>query len=284
MRGQVITLSAVLLSAATSANAIVIFSDGFEGATATPDTWAQQNALAPANRTDADPVGTTGVPDSAQAGEWFQYNKSGNPIHDIAVTTNAAPGPYAGSQYLRIHRSSGSDQANIAAAITESLTPMDSGSFHAQWRMYVPDVGDSYVGGVYLVEHLDNDHGGGTGGSGPTLFFQGDGDIRISENNFGNNFFIGTPTFARGQWVLWEMDVDLDANSWTLTVNGVQSAALPFNNANAKVAGILFNGQEGQEYYVDDVQVDVIPEPASMGLLLAGGVLAAGKRNRRRCD
>jgi len=284
MRGQVFTLSAVLLAATSSVNAVVIFSDGFEGATATPDTWAQQNALAPGSRTDADPVGTTGASDGALAGQWFQYNKSGNPIHDIAVTTNASPGPFAGSQYLRLHRSPGSDQANIAAAITDALSPMDSGSFHVQWRMYVPNVGDSFVGGVYLVEHLDNDHSGGTTGSGPTLFFQGDGDVRISENAFGNNFIIASPKHTTGQWQLWEMNVDLDANNWTLTINGTQSAVLPFNNANAKVAGLLFNAQEGQEYYVDDVQVDVVPEPAAMGVLFAAVAAVAGRSGRRHRD
>jgi len=271
---------------ATSASAELLFSDNFESSTATPDSWATQNALPNASRADVYPANTTTVPFTVDAGQWFAFNKTGIPRHNVQVTSNATPGAFEGSNYLRLHRAAGTDSANIGAAFAPYETPLTSGIVTAQWEQYIVSAntaGTGFVGGMYMTPYLDNDHGGGTTGSKTTLFFREDGQIRVSTGGFASNTFIASPVAALNTWQTWTMVTNFDNKTFTIDVEGTTSAPLGFNfpeSFGAGAVGLVFNGQENQEFYVDALTINgpAVPEPGMASLALA----AAGLFLRRR--
>jgi hypothetical protein len=257
---------------ASTASAVTLFSDNFEGAVATPDSWATQEAN-PGSRTDNDPANTIGAGDAAVVGQWFHYYKSSTPIHDIAVTSNASPGAYAGNNYLRIHRS-GND-CGIGAVFSNWDAPLTTGVVTTTWRQYVPD-GGGWAGGIWLVEHLDNDHSVGVTDSKSSFYFRQDGGIRVTTDEGGTVNFIPSPTITRNQWQEWTMVSNLDTKTYTISLDGVTSAPQAFNTLTGGVTGLAFTGQPGVDYYVDNLVIDhtPVPEPALASLvLLAGGLL-----------
>lgn len=278
---RVILTAACLGVCSQFAAAQLAFSDGFETAPqVTPDSWATQAALPPASQTDADPANTTGVSFSAVAGQWFHFAKSAVPPANIQVTNFNPPVAASGNNYLRLHRGPSTDSANIAAAFTDWNAGMTSGAVIIDWDMYIPAGQDAFVGGFYVTQFLDNDHSGGTTGSLATLFFRADGSIRQSFGAFTNNPDLPGLSAALGTWQHWTLTNDLTAQTYTLAIDGVTSAAFGYNfpyvpNGGAK--GLVFNGQEGKEYYIDNVQV-TIPEPASMALLATAGLLVGRRR------
>lgn len=279
MRKHISCLFAVAAVGAFAPVASAQFFDDFESSDATPDSWATQDAN-PGQRTDNDPANTTGASSSAVAGQWFHHTKTGVPIHNIQVTSFNPPVAAGGNNYLRLHRANGTDSANISAAFTDWNNGLTSGTITAEWDMYIPSGQDGFVGGFYVVQFLDNDHSGGTTGSLATFFFRNDGSIRQSFNFFQNNPDLPGVTAGLDRWQRYVLVNDLSAQTYTLSIDGVTSASFGYNypylpNGGAK--GLLFNGQENKEFYIDNVRI--FPEPASISLAALG---AMGLLRRRR--
>jgi hypothetical protein len=256
------------------------FADNFESAPSpSPLSWAAQQAD-PNLRTDSDPANTVNVSFAALAGQWFHRNKSGTPIHDIQVTNFNPPPAAGGSNYLRIHRGAGAD-TGIDAAFRDWNAGLTSGVVTVEFDLFIPTGQDGFVGGLYMTQFLDNDHANGTTGSLATLFFRADGTIRQSFGGFGNNPDFPGGAFNVGSWNHVVLVSNLSAQMYTLALNGgPASAEFAFNfpfvpGGGAK--GFTFNGQEGKEYYVDNVSI-AIPEPASLGILALAAVAALRRR------
>ena len=81
-----------------------------------------------------------------------------------------------------------------------------------------------------------------------------------------------------GQWNKMEIDIDLDAGTNEVSVNGVSGGT--YNNLagpGATVARVLWRSEgTGFGHFID-----AVPEPASMTLLSLGGLLALLRRRRR---
>jgi len=266
----------------SAAMAQPVFSDNFETAPdPSPLSWQAQQDNA-SLRTDSDPANTVGVAFTALAGQWFHRNKAGTPIHDIQVTNLAPPGGAGGSSnYLRIHRGGGAD-TGIDAAFQDWNAGLNSGVVTMEWDMFIPTGQTGFVGGFYVTQYLDNDHSNGTSGSLATFFFRADGSIRQSFGGFNNNPDLPGVAATPGQWQHYVLVNDLTAQTYTLSIDGTTSAAFGYNFPlipGAGARGFTFNGQEGKEYYVDNVSI-VIPEPASLGLLAVTSLFVAARRRR----
>jgi len=110
----------------------------------------------------------------------------------------------------------------------------------------------------------------------------GNGGKRIQYNS--SNIFVVTNSDTEWHTVTLTLhptnfDITL-AGSGAGTVN-----ALPYANTLTNIDTVRFTtggANAGRNAYVDDVKVDQIPEPATMSLLVVGGVGVMARRRRRR--
>ena len=107
----------------------------------------------------------------------------------------------------------------------------------------------------------------------------GGSDINLSETDYGADAG-EEPT---GEWVFFEETFDIspwfdDPNAVTLDLANLSHIMNP--DADALVAAGL--NEVTTTMYLDDVQVTFVPEPASLALLGAGGLLALSRRRAGR--
>ncbi|MFT4759965.1 MAG: hypothetical protein ACI9XO_001499 [Paraglaciecola sp.] len=93
------------------------------------------------------------------------------------------------------------------------------------------------------------------------IFFRDNGVVDITGGSAGGDPLM-SGTYNKGEWVEFEYDINLTANSWTVYVNGDCLGA--FENANNSVASIdLFPTAAGVNFYVDDVSFEYNPIASS---------------------
>lgn len=243
----------------------VLMRDGFETVpNATPYSYAEQFSGAQPS-SESDPALTTGRAGRIVPGRWFAYDRSGTPDIDVQVTSNSTPGAASGDNYLRVHRGIGTGSAAIAAAFTEYEQPLTTGVLTASFQAQFPSTNPTaFSGGIGLVQWLNNDFSGGTWDSKAFMFVQDGGAVRHSFDMFGNNVFLG-PSVIEDQWQQWTISADLDAQTYVLTIDGVSTTPQPFNYEGNAVAGLIFTGIEGAEFYVDDVEIEYFATAALPG-------------------
>ena len=276
----VLACSTVLCSAAQAA---VVFSDTFEDDTV-----------------NMDPNNTKGTSDDiVLQGDWFHYNRANVPAGDINVTNASSPGAPAGSNYLRVSRTTGAD-AGIAAAITHESTPFTNGTITTSYNLYVPNL-FATVGNMGIlvgVSNLSNDSSAaGLLGGGPTVVLRDDsgdnmGHFRYFSNNFGTATDLSVPRLIEDEWrtvtmVMNLIDGDANENTFTLDYSGDEAGPtgpLPFNTSVGAISGIGFNAQPGGTYYIDNLVVDYqpIPEPTALAALGLGALGLLGRRRATR--
>ena len=128
------------------------------------------------------------------------------------------------------------------------------------------------------------------------LTFQEDsgGEVDIHNGGAGTDPLIMDAAFNIGEWADIEVVADLEAFTYTVAVNGgTASSPQAFtagggsNQGSATTlrfgAGGGSFGDDRSLYYIDDLQVQSLPEPGTLGLLAATGAFALcrGRRSRR---
>jgi len=294
MRNAVLLASLTCLAGIESARAVVLFQDDFEAAPATPFTLAQQLAN-PALKTDNDPLNTVGGASSDTPGTWFHYHKSSTAIENIQVTTNPdtppfgppVTGTYQGSNVLRLNRSKEPPSSNTAiGAVFQNQT---SGVVRAKWKMMAPhqqfgvEFGITFPAMWTFTPFADNDHQNGiNGGQTPTVFINGlnsQGDfeqyLRSSVGmypfdlpNGGTISFKGAtdPKVEVNKWQDYTLEADIDAQTYTMNVDGNTTAPIPFNfpggfdTLTFRVAQAAAPGDPNMTamYFIDDVLIETV--------------------------
>ena len=142
--------------------------------------------------------------------------------------------------------------------------------------IYIPSSNQSIVG----IGGFDDP----TGFSGRTfdVYFGDNGLMRFYD---GSDYHDTTLAYQEDKWLDLVVVADMSTGKYRLSVDGQWAAEELFWNGGAtKIQSFLFyNNGNNTEFYLDNVSLTVIPEPASLVLLALGGLgLAAVLRRKRK--
>ena len=169
-------------------------------------------------------------------------------------TSWTGPGAYNGDFYARISR-----RPNNAFMAAE-FAPQSTGIIHAEWMEYVPRLmddgngnADDYAMGVMIgnVNSTDDDmdHPAALAvytkpvTSGQVKYWH-DGD----QNYYTVYAGASVLTYTVDAWCKWELDLDLDANTYTLTIDGVTSNVLPAVDVTVSAFALRAGANRGTAY------------------------------------
>ncbi|NIA06071.1 MAG: PEP-CTERM sorting domain-containing protein [Actinobacteria bacterium] len=283
---------AVLALGSGSAMGFLTITDGFEDAAYSTGAFADTSG-------DYDPATPNAVGETV-TGLGPQY--AGGTVDDYGQVTrytagsgNLDPGPNSGNGYMRLVRGY-HDGGNVQ--MFYSLSGMESASNPVTISFYVngqSDLAGSDPGGYGRSNpsgatgiSFSLDHSGGA--TDDMGFFCGLSDYGSTAISWDYNDQQGGGWTATGSSITlnsWKQ-VKIEVNSWKVGAvlgtldfwyDGVEYTNIP-NNATEGASFMIGTGG-GIEYYLDDVSITEIPEPVTLALLSAGGVLALLGRRRR---
>lgn len=158
---------------------------------------------------------------------------------------------------------------NGGSDLVHEFDGLTSGSHVLTAQQYIPTASDS--GTTYYI--LLNQYNDGTPYNWSVQMAFNLSAGTVVEDLLGGAL---TPqTIVRDQWVELKVEVDLDANTVTAYYNGLQLRSGAWYGAQKEIDAIdLYAGGADSVYY-DDI---VIPEPATMGLLVLGGLALIRRR------
>ncbi len=206
------------------------------------------------------PVGPVGA---GPAG-WVHNRGWGN--QGEIVTTHS----FGGAQSLRIDDSSDTQSSGY---LTKSFTEQAAGKWTLQ--LFVRPTANTQSIEISLLS------AGTTTFS--TAILRNDGTIGyVSRGSWQNSSAVG---YAADMWQKLEITVDLDAKTWDLEFNDaavVSGVAAGTPSAAASTLGqiqIVGGSSAVTSFYVDNVSLSAVPEPAAVSVLVAGLTLL-GRRRR----
>ncbi len=233
----------------------VLFSDNFESAaSASPYTIAQQRAT--------NSLATDSDPNPAQVGSWYTYGgeADGGPgLFGVQVTSNVDPpymGSYQGSKVLRFFRS---PVGNGSAAAANFASTQVGGRIRATWLQMLHPGANAYD----CMIHLSGTPSPGSEGfdtARVTLAIFPDGSLHFYQGSWQPLNGLKATT---NKWQTYQFDVDLDNQTWQLTIDGVSAPLHPgFGNAPGNTAASMTfraGGAANELFYVDALQITQIP-------------------------
>jgi len=90
----------------------------------------------------------------------------------------------------------------------------------------------------------------------------------------------GLSNLPPGSWHDITMDFNMDDRTFTVDFNGTTSSAQPFIGTHTDIRYFAILPIHDGNFYVDNLSITGVPEPATLGLLGIGGLFAVLRRRR----
>ena len=118
------------------------------------------------------------------------------------------------------------------------------------------------------------------GQKGTLTYYDGVGGYAVN----GDYGYHDVGTFGTDKWVSFEVVADYSTHTFDATVDGFSWSG-NFRSGNADNFGLFFAAcnREVSSYFIDNVSVQIIPEPSAIIMLVTGmiGLICCGWRKRR---
>lgn len=179
---------------------------------------------------------------AATSANWEIWPGGASPANDAQVSDVQAN---SGTNSLYLFSSS------TTGGPTDLILPFggtrSAGSFQLSMMMFV-DAGD----GGYFNFQADNPAGTTWA---VEVFFNAAGEVDLVSDATA----VGSGTFTHDTWFNVSWDIDLDANSWVMTIDGVEVANFANNNNRISSMNLYPVYDEGEaSYYIDDISIDFV--------------------------
>ena len=204
-------------------------------------------------------------------GTWDNVSYSGAGGNIVDVVNDAFPGAAEGSKYLKLAR-----PFDGSAVVTRNVGAITTGSVHAEFMVY------SESDSVMFNASAD---GGGEGMNAGTIMALdplSDGTLQKLTGVYGDLGLLqaaggGNMTYASGDWQKWEFDIDMDADSYVLTIDGAPSAVTALNQTGRTMSYLGTRMHQGATAYLD-----AVPEPSTVLLISLSlvGLVVSGRRRK----
>ena len=261
----------VLLMAAPVGRAVLVFWDDAEG----------------------DPLGGSPVADIGT------YGDTSGQVTDSA-TAGIPANPSGGSQFINVARSVGYPTVGLATEVANSGKPI----VHFEFDMYVVANGAGTTYADFMLLNQDYPGGHVLDGISPQIRVADTASYpTLDVQNMWNDsptWHVDPlgPTVSVDAWHRYEIDYTIgNVNSMFVTVDGGTPVNIPppwgwlaygdlGNDPNARSAldaiqGVMFRPPGNAPYFVDNVLLTFVPEPATALLVLGGGLVLFLQQRRR---
>lgn len=199
-------------------------------------------------------------------------------------TSPAPPAPAGGAspneKSLFVSMNKTTDGGGLYNDFTSGSGGLTSGIYQASFQLYGTSLNGTLVARVQAA---------GSESTGYLLIKKD----RVDYHSNGNSFsLISAGNFTTGKWYEFTMTIDMDNDLVSYTARNLTDSVdfNPVDNvqfSNTSTTNIerfyfaQFGATDPMEYYLNDVYFSQIPEPTVLGLVLAGALLATGRRRRR---
>ena len=222
---------------------------------------------------------TFAVAANAQWSDNFDGYATGSQLHGQGGWAGWGGDPAAGALVSSAFASSAPNSVEIAAAtdIVQEFTGATSGIWMFSGEVYIPT---AYTGVSYFI--MMNTYTGTGGNWSMQMQFDATTGMVNNVGGSGNTFVATQVPFIRGQWVGFDVTVDLDNNTMIGRYNGSEVVSGQWYAAagTQAIANIDLFGNNASPVYYDNLELAIVPEPATFVALGVGlaGLLALRRR------
>jgi len=208
------------------------------------ETWISQNfeGLTFSKENIAENKGRVGIPGNNE-GLWLTLGTEGEPPHPVSLPENNGRGKPKPNTALLLSKSG----SGRGISVTRT-PPIIKGKICFSFRFIIPDE----KSGVYCRLFSSTDKGAGI------VFRAENGNLKF--NNVKGGIISSGYTLPLSNWVLVQIDIDMDKKNWSLSAEGKPIPSAVNIPAGEPISGINYIsftpiGAENSYCYIDDISV-----------------------------
>ncbi len=220
-------------------------------------------------------VATFAAAANAQWSDNFDSYANGTQLHGVGGWTGWGNSVAAGALVSNAQASSVPNSVDIVggADLVQEFTGATAGVWAFTGEVYIPT---AYTGDSFFIMMNTYTAAGGGGGNWSLQMHFNAANGMVMNNGGSNNAVTQTQIpFIRGQWVPFDITIDLDNNTHIGRYNGTEVVSGPWYGAPgvAAIGNIDLFANGATSVYYDNLSLQVVPEPATfvaLGIGLAG--------------